>query len=203
MKLRPDDGTECSTWCSMWRRLAGEQLERALAWGENRPPPGVLEWCSEEWCQATRRRRRFSLQSWHEWFAEAFRAVQVNRGWNPLNDPWMGTLIPPFLAAVAAGCRGSVISAARKALRLQEWKQLDSMVDDVRGDAQSYTLRRARSVEQHELARVLALTGVTTTEWYFLEDLDAWYCFDGSDWFDPFEQFGLKWVPIQYAPCGQ
>mmetsp|Transcript_96867 Transcript_96867/g.289341 ORF Transcript_96867/g.289341 Transcript_96867/m.289341 type:complete len:595 (+) Transcript_96867:43-1827(+) len=195
-KLRPDDGTERSAWCSMWRRLASEQLERALAWGEEGPPPGVLEWCSEEWRQATHRRRRFSLQSWHAWLAEASRAVYAYDVSSPLNDPWMGSLIPPFLAAVAAGCRGSVISAARRALSDQAWEQLNSMTDESRRQSQFST-----DVERLEVARVLAHASATPTGEDFRVDLDARYVFDDSA--SLLEQCGLTWVPVEYAPFGQ
>eukprot|EP00415_Alexandrium_ostenfeldii_P000451 UN0451 len=203
MELRPDDGTERSTWCSMWQRLAGEQLDRALAWEEKRPPPGVLEWCSEEWRQATHHRRRFSLQSWHAWLAETIRGAHMNHSSIPLNDNWMGTLIPPLLAAVAAGCRGSVISAARKALSFQEREQLNSMTDKLRGESRSY---RLTGVKRPEAARVTAHAGVAPTGENLRDDLDAWYCFNASD-LDPFdslfEEYGLTWVPVEYAPMDQ
>mmetsp|Transcript_69413 Transcript_69413/g.225485 ORF Transcript_69413/g.225485 Transcript_69413/m.225485 type:complete len:679 (-) Transcript_69413:60-2096(-) len=122
----PTDAAEADAWRSMWQTCASAQLEKALQWQVSedcRPPVGCLEWCTEEWRDATGLRRRYSLQEWHAWH-EGQLKQSPPRLEDALHDPWVGTVVPRLLAAVAAGCRGTEVHQARAELVASEWFQL-------------------------------------------------------------------------------
>jgi len=62
------------------------------------------------------------LQEWHAWHEGQLKQSPLLE--DALRDPWVGTVVPRLLAAVAAGCRGTEVHQARAELVASEWLQL-------------------------------------------------------------------------------